>query len=269
MNITWLGTAGFHIAVDEQGILIDPFYPMNPLLSSEKTTIDKLADKSKAVFLTHGHFDHSGSIPEIVASRDLPVFCSKKTAKDLKKLGVSSQKLQAIKNGLVFRFGNLAVESIKSAHVRIDARLVLKQLKEKKDALRDLKPYFPLLKKLPKRSVFSFRISQRDKDNKELFVLHHWGSAGTTRKELKTFSSSSIDLLLFPLAGSSRIISKTLKVARSFSPKAIIPHHIDDTFPPISDNIDLSKFLQEMAKQLPKVKVVILKKGVQQSFNDF
>ncbi len=55
MNITWLGTAGFHISDAEHGILIDPFYPMNPALLSEKETINKFADKSQAIFLTHGY----------------------------------------------------------------------------------------------------------------------------------------------------------------------------------------------------------------------
>ncbi|MHA1556344.1 MAG: MBL fold metallo-hydrolase, partial [Candidatus Heimdallarchaeota archaeon] len=66
MFITWLGTAGFHISEAEHGILIDPFSPMNPALSSEKETINKFADKAQAIFLTHGHFDHSISVPEIV-----------------------------------------------------------------------------------------------------------------------------------------------------------------------------------------------------------
>ncbi|MHA1463359.1 MAG: MBL fold metallo-hydrolase, partial [Candidatus Heimdallarchaeota archaeon] len=203
MFITWLGTAGFHISDAEHGILIDPFFPMNPALSSEKETINKLADKSKAIFLTHGHFDHSKSVPEIVASRDLLVYCSKKTAKDLENLGVSSQKLRIIKDGMLFRFGSLVIEPLKSAHIHIDALLILKQLKKKINALREIKPFLSLSKKFPKRSVYSFRVSYCDKNENKLFVLHHWGSAGTTRTELKTFSSSSTDLILFPLMGSS------------------------------------------------------------------
>lgn len=269
MNITWLGTAGFHISVAKHGILIDPFFPMNPALSSDKETINKFADKSEAIFLTHGHFDHSISVPEIVATRDLLVYCSKKTAKDLENLVVSSQKLRVIEGGMLFRFGSLIIEPIKSAHVHIDALLILKQLKKKINSLREIKPFLALSKKFPKRSVFSFRVSHCDEDNNELFVLHHWGSAGTTRNELRTFSSSSTNLLLFPLMGSSRIIPKVMKVIHSFKPKAIMPQHIDDTFPPISYEVNLDVFLQKMEEQFPEVKVIIPKKGVPQSLNVF
>ncbi|MHA1156212.1 MAG: MBL fold metallo-hydrolase, partial [Candidatus Heimdallarchaeota archaeon] len=173
MFITWLGTAGFHISEAEHGILIDPFFPMNPALSSEKETINKFADKAEAIFLTHGHFDHSISVPEIVASRDLLVYCSKETAKDLKNSGVSSQKLRIIEGGMVYRFGSLHIEPIKSAHIHIDALLILRQLKEKINLLREIKPFLSLSKKFPKRSVFSFRVSYCDKDDNKLFVLHH------------------------------------------------------------------------------------------------
>ncbi|MHA1556067.1 MAG: hypothetical protein ACTSPM_03950, partial [Candidatus Heimdallarchaeota archaeon] len=178
-------------------------------------------------------------------------------------------KLRIIEGGMVYRFGSLHIEPIKSAHIHIDALLILRQLKEKINLLREIKPFLSLSKKFPKRSVFSFRVSYCDKDDNKLFVLHHWGSAGTTRKELKTFSSSSTDLILFPLMGSSRIIPKTMKVIHSFKPKAIIPHHIDDTFPPVSYEVNLDIFLQEMEKQFPEVKEKKKKKGVQQSLDIF
>ncbi len=44
-------------------------------------------------------------------------------------------------------------------------------------------------------------------------------------------------------------------------------HHIDDTFPPITYEVNLDDFLQKMEKHFPEVKVIIPKKGVQQSLN--
>ena len=73
-------------------------------------------------------------------------------------------------------------------------------------------------------------------------------SAGATDPELKIYRDLEVDYFLAPLQGHSQIQAIAAKMASIIKPKVIIPHHHDDFFPPLSQNISVDVFREELKK---------------------
>ncbi len=100
MELTWLGTAGFIVKSSEGEIVFDPFLSRGKGETSPFTV--ESFQNSRAIFVGHGHFDHTFDIPEIVASTDLKVFAPGLTGRILKLRGVPSSRLVDAKNTEVY-----------------------------------------------------------------------------------------------------------------------------------------------------------------------
>src|SRR5688572_11597450 len=114
MDLTWLGTAGFIVKSNEGEIVFDPFLSRGEGAKSPFTV--KSFENAKALFVGHGHFDHTYDIPEIVASTDLKVFAPGLTGKLLKLRGVPSSRLIDATNKETL-FKPLKVRAFHSSHV--------------------------------------------------------------------------------------------------------------------------------------------------------
>ena len=85
------------------------------------TFLKKNEKKIKALFITHGHEDHIGSIPYVLRQINIPIYATKLTIGLIKnkleehKL-LSSTKLVTVEQGQTVHFGNIRVEFIRSSH---------------------------------------------------------------------------------------------------------------------------------------------------------
>jgi L-ascorbate metabolism protein UlaG (beta-lactamase superfamily) len=122
MKLRWLLTAAFEILTDNYKILIDPWIsrPSNaPWQLKTKITDLKNCD---AIFLTHGHFDHSLDIPEIVKNTEIKVYCSKQIRKVfIKEFNTEEENLIELNPGKIIEFEpGLKVTIIRSQHIQFD-----------------------------------------------------------------------------------------------------------------------------------------------------
>ena len=67
MDIKWYGTASISIESNNEKILFDPFVPM--LGSKIDVHLDDFINFDK-IFITHGHFDHIGSLKKIYKKKN-------------------------------------------------------------------------------------------------------------------------------------------------------------------------------------------------------
>jgi len=58
MKITWLGHAGFRIEIEDQVLLLDPWFTGSPVFPKDRRA-EAIAGTSH-ILLTHGHGDHTG-----------------------------------------------------------------------------------------------------------------------------------------------------------------------------------------------------------------
>jgi len=71
MKITWLGHASFRLEIEDQVLLIDPWFTGNPMFPEGRE--DEATDGATAILLTHGHGDHSNDAVRLAKSLSVPL----------------------------------------------------------------------------------------------------------------------------------------------------------------------------------------------------
>lgn len=235
MDLTWLGTAGFIIKGKEGEIAFDPFLSRGPGDPSPFTT--KAFENTQAVFVGHGHFDHTFDIPEIVNATDLKVYAPGLTGQILKLRGTPASRLVEAQNKEML-FKPFKMRAFRSSHVKFDIPLIFSTLK--RCSLKDCFHIAHVGLAYPKGLVQTYLFEIGGK--KTLFI----SSGGCTDKELLEYRKLEIDYLLAPLQGHSHIQEIIAKQTMIVQPKVVIPHHWDDFYAPLSQNISVDIFRDKL-----------------------
>lgn len=235
MELTWLGTAGFIVKSKEGEIVFDPFLSRGEGVPSPFTA--KSFENAQALFVGHGHFDHTFDIPEIANSTDFKIFAPGLTKYLLKLRGVPSSRL-AHSNTKEILFKSFKMRAFLSSHVQFDFPLVLETVK--RCGVKGCLQACGLGLSFPKGLVQTYQFESKGK--KFLYM----SSAGATEKELLKYREQEVDYFLAPLQGHSQIQAITAKLTKIIQPKIVIPHHHDDFFPPLSQNVSVDVFREEL-----------------------
>lgn len=70
MKIIWLGHGSFRIEIEDQVLLIDPWFTGNPVLSEDHHEAAKAG--ATHILITHGHFDHTADLVPLAKSLGIP-----------------------------------------------------------------------------------------------------------------------------------------------------------------------------------------------------
>ncbi len=246
-KLTWLGTAGFRIR-DESGVsLVDPFLsgrsakarPAQPLEAADMADADR-------IFVSHGHFDHIADVPSIVAVSGARVFCSGVARDTLLRLGVPASLVTVVDGGKELDLGPLRVSVFPTSHIRFDRALILRTA-PRVLRLRNVgllgevsgKPAGPVL-------VFRFDTGGAS--------IVHMGSLGIVPEEAGRYGLKGADVLLPALQGHTHICSMAARVTAAVGPRAVVPQHFDDFFPPVSQWVELMPFEAMVARLSPGTK---------------
>lgn len=125
-----LGEVGKNITVveyKEDIILIDcgMTFPEDEMLGIDVVIPDvtyllKNRNKIRGIILTHGHEDHIGAIPYILAKMDLPIYGTKLTLglleTKLKEHKLDNVNMNIVKHGETIKLGIFGIEFIKTGH---------------------------------------------------------------------------------------------------------------------------------------------------------
>jgi len=239
----WLGTAGFRIEHFGKVVLIDPFFSRN----EDSTPILDLkpADMSDAdhIFVSHGHFDHIVDVSEIVGLSSADVWCSRVAADALVKMGVPGGKINSLSGGESIDLDTFTVDVVPTRHIRFDARLVLSTIP---GILRERK----LVKGLSHYQSGTVMIYRFDFGG--LRVVHI-GSLGLEPGDVTKLglNEPKPDMLLLPVQGHTDICRRAALVTAAIHPRAVVPQHHDNFFPPISRVIDIEPFCKMVAEMVP------------------
>jgi L-ascorbate metabolism protein UlaG (beta-lactamase superfamily) len=252
MQLRWLGTAGFELSSGNTSVLIDPYLTRNP----KADPVQKLAPADfshvQAIFITHGHFDHTFDVPAIVKASGATAHASPTVCRSLALNGVPWNKLNPLWPWKRAAIGPFHFGALPACHVAFDTHIILSTLWRSRSVL-------PQLARLsyhhyPTGDVCGWLIEV------EGMKLFHLGSAC-----MLWGVGDDIDIFMVPVQGRTDICEVAAELVKRVNPGMVIPHHHDDFYPPLSQYIDLGIFqaeLQKVGVQAP-VNIPILNQLIQ------
>ena len=243
MKLQWLGTAGFRFDTGKQIFLVDPYLTRTGQACPVQGMQPREISEAGQIFVTHGHFDHLHDLPAIMAHGSAAVYCSEVAAASLIREGADRKRITTVKaDGFAADFGSYRAEAFFSRHIMFDIPLMARTLGRIGSSYRRL---LAMHRNYPPGQVLSWRFTVGG------YTIHHFGTAGSSVKELRCLATRQTDLLLVPLQGHTHICDVALQYVQILKPRLVIPHHHDDFHPPISTYVDIAPFIAKVRERCP------------------
>lgn len=241
MKIKWYGTASISIETENEKILFDPFIPLKG--SNIKTTLTDFKEYNQ-IFITHGHFDHIGSISKISKDHPIKIYCTKTPYQVLLKKKLSKDYLNIIEPNQIINLKNLTIKTYQGKHIEYDKGVIKKII------------FTPRTYKYFYNLPFIIRENKICQENNETLIYEikaesknilMMGSLGLTAN---INYPNNCDLLIMPYQGKKDLITPSLEIINKLKPKNIVLIHFDDTFPPISKEVNISELQMKLDKKI-------------------
>lgn len=111
VRFTWLGHGTFHIVTPEgAGVLLDAWVDTNPVTPAALKT--QARENLTAMFITHGHADHTGDVAALTSDTNAQVVCQFDLAGWLAQQGIAEERIVGFNTG-----GTVTVAGIEATMV--------------------------------------------------------------------------------------------------------------------------------------------------------
>lgn len=248
MKITWYGTATLRLESDQGRVLIDPFFRRY----GNRERLCNIFSRENAIFITHGHFDHISNVYHIFGKRkDIKIFATKTPIRTLIEDGMEPEIFHEVEIGDCVTVNGFEARVWRGKHIRFDGKLVQNTICSKRmlthmtDFFRDIVRWTHY-KEAGETVFWEFRA-----EGKRVQVI---GSASIDETESYPVGA---DLLALSYQGRSDIETYVQPIIEKLQPKCIMPIHFDDSFPPISSEVDMDGFERMMRERFPNIQLMI------------
>ena len=245
MEIIWHGTASVEIRCSMGRLLFDPFLP---LPGAQVPAAAEEFDGFEAVFVTHGHFDHIASLPEIARRNPgLLIYCTKTPYAALRRRGIPAQNLQCIAFGQKIRTQGFAVTAFHGRHAVLPRASMHRLLYMLSSPLRTNLPY-----------ILRENARCRERGETLLYTIEAEGKRAVVMGSLNLREEEAYpqcpDLLILPYNGWEDNFAPAVRVIERLQPGRILLDHYDDAFPPVTMPVDLDPILKRYRGRIGALK---------------
>lgn len=246
MRLIWHGTAAVE-AVNAKGrILFDPFVPLKG--SPVDVSLDEY-DGFPYVFVTHGHLDHIVSLPDIIKRNPgTKVYCTGTPYRVLWSKGIPKRNLVLTGYGQTHDICGFTVRLFHGRHAELPRATFCRAYRILSSPHRGNLPYI-------------IRENRKCRENDET-VFYQIESEGKTVSLMGSLNLRDevdypirSDLLILPYNGWEDNYLPAVRVIERLKPKRVLLHHYDDTFPPLTENMDLSRILEKYEGRVSAMKL--------------
>lgn len=247
MKVTWYGTATIGIDDGKTKLLFDPFVRMNKHL--ETTPIEGFTGFN-AVFVTHGHFDHIYSIPELTEKdKSVSVYCTETPKKSLVKMGVSENRIKTFKPDDTIKIGDYTIRPRRFRHIIFDPIYILSVVPKCVVGFPRLLWQAGMNRKMPEGGeIVAYEI---EAEGKKIFLT------GSFREHPEEVYPENVDMMILANGGSVFVPEKTKDFIAKYHPKKILVDHFDDAFPPLTRNVSVKRLKKTVEKNHPEIEFIV------------
>lgn len=247
MKITWYGTATIGIDDGNTKLIFDPFVRMNKRIDT--TPVEGFIGFD-AVFVTHGHFDHIYSIPELAEKdKNVPVYCTETPKKTLMDRGVAEKRFITIRPDDVIQIGNFTIRARRFRHIVFDPVYIMTVIPQS----------IAMLPRLLWQAYMNHKMSEGgeivayeiEAEGKKIFLT------GSFREHPEETYPDDIDLLILANGGSVFVPEKTKAFIDRYKPKKILVDHFDNAFPPVTREVSVERLKKMIKKRHPEIEFII------------
>ena len=234
-DLIWHGTASIEAICDGGRILFDPFVPL------KGSPVDVRAEEFDGfshIFVTHGHLDHTASLPGIVKRNPaVTICCTRAVCRTLRRKGVPAKNLSLLRYGETRRVNGFTVRVYHAKHAvlpKLDRKRLDSWLRS---PARGNIPYILWAHMLCPEKGESV-LYQFEADGKTVALL------GSLNLRDDVGYPVGADVLVLPYNGWDDNLPPAVKTIQRLKPKRVLLDHYDDTFPPLTSTMDVSPLVE-------------------------
>lgn len=233
LSIQWLGTAGFALSYEGTTVVTDPYLSRAPFghlvrgrtLGIDESLARRFVPRADAILMGHTHFDHALDTPAIARSTGCKVYGSTSMTHYMGLHGLAEQAVTAAPH-TAYEIGPFVVRFIPSVHSKLLLGLAIPQGAELTcDSCAHMTH-----KDFHCGQVWGIHIEVAGTS------LYHMGSCDLLDDEV----DRTAEWFLAGIAGRGSTPRFWERVLRKVQPRALIPHHYDNFFLPLGDEMGFS-----------------------------
>ncbi|MCL2513547.1 MAG: MBL fold metallo-hydrolase [Oscillospiraceae bacterium] len=250
IKITWFGCASLKIECGGTAIWTDPFITTLP--GAENATDYNTFSGAREILLSHGHFDHMISVPELYKKQKINVYCTKTPGEKLIKHGVPKARINLIAPGDSFNIGGAWVSVYQGEHIKFDKKFIAGVAWRAATSPRRLVNLLKMgsaSRKLPEAGeTVVLEIACGGK--RVIFMGSPGLPEGADRPE------PGADALIIAYQGNYDPSPVALSITEALRPKAVMFCHHDAAIPPLTPKQNVGIFIKKMREKNPDIEVI-------------
>ena len=246
MELIWHGTAAVELKCGQGTILFDPFVTLKH--SPVDVKIEEY-DGFTDIFITHCHLDHVENLPDIVKRNPgVMIYGTQITVETLAKEGIPRTNLTLLRYGDEKKVNGFTIQVYHGRHAvlpKVDGKRIAGWIRSK--ARFNVPPMLKAYMTFQENDESIFY--QIEAEGKTIALM------GSMNLRDEIDYPKGADVLVLPYNGWDDNLPPAIRIIDRLKPGKVLLDHYDDTFPPVSSEVDVSPLVNRYAGRVSALQI--------------